>query len=204
MTRNILKQQKLDDKVKVFQQIDKFIDDDSYLLDVGCGSGSFIKHMERTKPINAFGVDINEGHDYVGMFEHVNFDKKFNVITLLETLEHVKQPNKVLQKCRDIMTTNGTLIIEVPHFKYHYLKGKVEKLLGLKVWGLMPHVHYQFFTPETLKRMLNNNGFRVIACGKRDITLNGKRKYSKGYVWLSHLLTKVLGSAFIMVARKEG
>ncbi|MFC1697865.1 class I SAM-dependent methyltransferase, partial [Nanoarchaeota archaeon] len=197
------------------------------LLDVGCGYGPFLDFIKYKLPnVKRCGVDLNEdilirylkkqGHSYYqGKFENVNFKGKFDIVTMLEFLD----PNTVLKKVNLLLNNKGMLVIEVPNFKYHLMKGKIEKsrlyqkIFKYPEYGLMPHVHFNYFTSKSLTKMLNNQGFKVIKIFTREITFNADNEYSKILIYLSRIYNNIalvlsrmniyVGSAFILIAIKK-
>jgi SAM-dependent methyltransferase len=94
------------------------------LLDVGCGDGAYLSDM-RLKGLEVYGVEpdlikvrIAQGKSlkvFPGtLMELDGFINYFHVITLNHVLEHVPNPHETLEKCRELLTRKGTLIIQVP------------------------------------------------------------------------------------------
>ena len=66
------------------------------------------------------GCDIRPGPgvDRIERVEHLSFpDESFGAVLLLETLEHVAQPERALSEVRRVLAPNGLLLISVP-FNY--------------------------------------------------------------------------------------
>ena len=75
--------------------------------------------------------------------------QKFELVTIIHTLEHVREPRELLEECRSRMRPTGLLVVEVPH-RY----GGVPSPL---MW---PHLHC--FTEQTLARLFTETGFTPI------------------------------------------
>jgi 2-polyprenyl-3-methyl-5-hydroxy-6-metoxy-1,4-benzoquinol methylase len=230
-----IQEQRKRQKIRVFLQAISLIDQHlarpcSRILDLGCSYGSFLSTVKTClSDCATYGIDLapeygdllcSQGHHYhCGFFEEVSYDVKFDVITAFEVLEHVKHPGRVLEHAWGSLESDGLIILEVPNFKYHLVKGKVEKTLlfrlisGEDVWGLMPHVHLNFFTPRTLGLFLKDHGFKVVDCLTRE-SAGHMRRYPSVLTALNELWTGTssalsrlrvyVGSAFIMAGRKQG
>jgi ubiquinone/menaquinone biosynthesis C-methylase UbiE len=96
------------------------------LLDVGCGDGFFCSWIQESKVLRRIaGTDISStrveraaervpaGEFRVGQLPELPFrDQEFDVVTLIEVLEHLPEPIKALHELRRI--GNRYVIITVP------------------------------------------------------------------------------------------
>lgn len=142
------------------------------VLDLGCGDGVRTR-LILGDSIEVYGVDkdpqmlefakkrLNEV--YLGDIEDLPEDigkRKFNTILLMESLEHVSNPAKVLSKARELLAANGLLVIVIP----------LETPLFRLIWWIWTrtmgkrwkdaHI-YRFKSPENLFSLLENQ-FRVV------------------------------------------
>ena len=79
---------------------------------------------------------------------HLHYEVRYNGIP--------QDPEKYLKKIYKILQPGGKLIIEVPNFN-----SWTRKLTG-KYWlGLDLDYHLNFFTPRSLARIVNRQGFKV-------------------------------------------
>ena len=101
------------------------IRNNSNLLDVGCGYGSFLLKM-RSCGLNVQGVEFSDsgakearshGLDVsTGTLEQQKYPAgSFDVITLNHVLEHVRYPKKTLIELARILNTGGVIILAVPN-----------------------------------------------------------------------------------------
>ena len=95
------------------------------LLDVGCGNGSFLRAFGARYPMwQIMGLEQNSHYKesiesikgvrglYVGSPESVR--DRFDLITLVHSLEHIANPIHYLKSLRALMNPGGLLLIEVP------------------------------------------------------------------------------------------
>ncbi len=84
-------------------------------LDVGCSRGLLVGLMAQT--CEAYGVDpggAGGANIATCAFEDYDTDARFDLITILNTLEHVSHPIAFLRHARDLLTEDGKLLVCVP------------------------------------------------------------------------------------------
>ena len=87
----------------------------------------------------------------VTTFENKN---KYDLIICSHVLEHVPYPNETLGKIREIMNEETLFYIELPYERVMRSKKPMTK----RHW----HEHINFFSKESVKKMLTKCGFHVI------------------------------------------
>ena len=157
------------------------------LLDVGTGTGQFLKvakpyftHVTGTE-VSQSGLSIaKEKYDLDiahGELEECDLPREsFDTITLFHVLEHVPDPRKTIAVCRDLLKTDGILLVCVPNDVLAWTS-KI-KLLGKRL-GLRPfqkfspkigvprafssrEIHLSHFTATVLRRSLEKAGLEVL------------------------------------------
>ena len=135
-------------------------------LDIGCGMGDFGKYMSR----NGWNVTLQDEYIDKNNFININnFDikitqslkslknKKFNLITLQHSLEHIHEIDKLFCNIGKLIKSDGILVISVPNFNAS------EKYFYEKNWAPYDSPrHLYHFTIETLERLLQIKGYRII------------------------------------------
>jgi 2-polyprenyl-3-methyl-5-hydroxy-6-metoxy-1,4-benzoquinol methylase len=146
------------DKIKKYKKCGK-------ILDLGAAGGSFL-HVARKEGWDVEGIEPNKwlcdwcNKNYgfsikQGTLEDYPFpDNTFDVITLWDVLEHVHDPKSILLECNRILKTDGIIVINYPDYG-----SWLAKILKNK-WPFLLSVHLYYFTPKTIKRMLNKTNFR--------------------------------------------
>jgi len=142
---------------------------DGKLLDIGCSFGNYLIKM-KSFDWDVYGTEINEkavkfANSQLGLenvqnlfFEENNFKKKyFDVVNMNMVLEHVYDPNMTIKKIYDILKNNGELMLSVPDISGFEAQFHKEFAYTLQV---PEHLHH--FTPKTIKKLLENNGFEVV------------------------------------------
>lgn len=137
-------------------------------LDIGAGTGSFVHAMEKSG-WNSIGVEpdpmarkkANELYlaSIYPMEELENFSEaSYTAITLWHVLEHVHDLHKMLSKIHQMQDEDARLFIAVPNhasFDARYYGN---------LWAAydVPR-HLYHFTPATMKKLLDQHGFDIIA-----------------------------------------
>lgn len=139
------------------------------LLDVGCSTGSFLIDMQSIDgwscvgiepsrsavlAARARGLDVHEMNmDRLGA--HVDLGV-FDVITLWDVLEHLRNPVESLRQMRAMLAPGGLVVIGVPNvdsFEY--------SIFGRYWSGLEAPRHLFVFSKHTVAAVLNAAGFDV-------------------------------------------
>lgn len=120
-------------KVKL---ISSYINLNPKLLDIGCGTGEFLKSAF-TKGWEVTGVEPNDKASELALLkldQNKNIftsidelitnipNKKFNVITLWHVLEHVPDYNETIIKIKSLLEPDGILIVAVPNINSYDAK----------------------------------------------------------------------------------
>jgi len=115
-----------------FELIDKGL-----VLDLGCGDGLFLK-MLKNKGIKGIGIEVSEVAIEKARAKELDIkkfdftinklpfpDNFFETVVLLDVLEHLYQPKKVL---KEVHRVSRNLLISVPNF--NSLPARIQMLLG--------------------------------------------------------------------------
>lgn len=136
-------------------------------LDIGCSTGFTLEAIQKLG-WSATGIELNPSATEFGKgrgldinsisIEDYKPEMKFSAVSLFDVLEHLVEPKLMLEKVYDLLTEGGNLFIYVPNWN-----SASREILGVDgahfVW---PSHHLTYYTPETLKNFLEQNGFSVI------------------------------------------
>jgi 2-polyprenyl-3-methyl-5-hydroxy-6-metoxy-1,4-benzoquinol methylase len=179
---------------EMLNRIESAMDSKGALLDVGSYMGLFMqaaadrgwvcKGIEPDRQaweyaVHTLGLDVHCGTTDTASLSAGSFD----VITMLQVLEHLTDPYKELIRLSEILRPGGVLYVEVPNIDCWPVK-----MLGRYHRHFAMH-HFTFFGPYTLKKLLGNCGFEII-----DIS------YPKRYI-SSRLLSMALESWHPLIYR---
>jgi SAM-dependent methyltransferase len=102
----------------------------------------------------------------------------FDLVVMSHVLEHLRNPDVVLQGIRTVLAPDGVVLVALPnilHWRYRMrlFAGRFEYEDG----GIMDNTHLRFYTHASGKRLLENNGFEVLqALGDGNFPLPYLRK----------------------------
>jgi len=139
------------------------------ILEVGAGSGEYMEIMEHTGA-EVYGLEysnlsvhtaVRHGHKMIQGFLNTSEDKiegmPFQAFYIMNFLEHIPVPDVFLQGIYHNLDEDAVGLIEVPN-----LNMILEKMLFSEV--ILDHLMY--FTKNSLKILLEKNGFEVLECNE--------------------------------------
>lgn len=147
------------------------------ILDIGSGSGHFLYAAARNN-WQALGVEFSEtsfkhSKEVLGL-DVINADaenlelrnRSFDVITLWDVLEHMKDPTAILKKAHSLLNSDGLLCLETPNASsvYHIV-------LGRRWASFEEYSHLYFFKLKSLKIILEKIGFKIINIESDNVNL---------------------------------
>lgn len=123
------------------------------VLDLGCGDGALLLHLQRTKQIRGYGLDLGV-HDITKCLQNgvnvieQNLDdgllefetNAFDTVIMAETLQATRRPDKLLA---EMLRIGKTCIVTLPNFGHWRCR---LQLLGsglMPVFGHLPHQWYE-------------------------------------------------------------
>lgn len=130
------------------------------ILEIGCAYGGILKAFEEhgnevlgcdTSPAVKYGVSqglkLHQGD--LGTCNHLG---KFDMIILSHVLEHISNPDSFLKSLKELLSPKAKIFIEVPGIKDEAVD-----------WNRITQIgHLWYFSLDTLKSLMQNNGFTFI------------------------------------------
>lgn len=201
------------------------------LLDIGCGEGSITKILAETLQAEEMhGIDLNpeacrkaNGNGIKSICLSVDQglpypEGYFDLILMLQTIEHLNKPDIVLKEIRRCLSSNGFLLLSTPNcvswtnrilvllgypplgidlsaeFRYKYPLGVTSAISG----------HQRLYTLDTLQQLLAYHGFSVMRSNGCGISWIKTNKVSMIDV-LDKLLSLMpsLASTLVVLARRN-
>ena len=93
---------------------------DSRILDVGCGSGDFLRIMRLAGFGNLVGIDpylakaLNENGIQLMISDILHTEGYYDLILFNHSFEHVPNPQPVIRRVGDLLRENGLCVIQTP------------------------------------------------------------------------------------------
>jgi len=195
--------------------VKKFLNKVSSVLDVGCDIGLTVKSLEENRYYSE-GVEISSvgakiAKEKTGIKVHnmelgsYKSEVEFDGVLLLDVLEHLYNPIKVLKECASHMKIGGYIFIHVPHhggistrFKRFLHKKGLKK--GYKHFGFPAHIYA--FDRRSLKAILTKSGFETVHYESWPSSItNGKVNFFN-YIFV-HIIKKLALSDYIICVAKK-
>lgn len=146
------------------------------LLDVGCGDGHFLA-VARESGWTVEGIEFSPAGARCAasrlgrpvaigdLATSAHLPGPFDVVTLWHVLEHLPEPRPMLQAAWRRLAPGGLIAVAVPNLdnwpmRAAYRVARHRPLPLYKTGGREPHLSH--FRPDTLRRILEVEGFRAI------------------------------------------
>jgi tRNA A58 N-methylase Trm61 len=150
------------------------------LIEVGCSSGALARAFKKKSPNchyigievdpnyaliakrycdETFTLDIENADDF---FWKKNSDRDCWIFG--DTLEHLKDPWRILAKIRTVIPHEGSIVVCIPNAQHWSLQVKLS--VGdfkYQDRGLLDRTHLRWFTRKTMIEMFQSTGYEVIA-----------------------------------------
>lgn len=146
------------------------------VLDVGCGDGTFLAECLRRGVGDIQGIEPSPAaadladpevreQIYIGGHETFSTDKKFELITLFQTIEHIRDPLEFFHSMREVAEPGGYVAVAC-----HDYRSPVNRLLGDKS-PIFDIEHLQVFSKTSIGK----------AMAKADLEFIGAKSYPNTY-----------------------
>ena len=161
---------------KEFKIISELIENNTRVLDVGCGDGILMKHLKDIKNVDARGLEISKNNVQICISKGLsviegNGEKdlqqfptlSFDYVILSQTLQAFYDPEKVIN---DLLKVADKAIVTIPNFGYWKVR------LHLFIKGTMPvtkHLPNEWCNTPNLHMCTIKDFYNF--CKKRNINL---------------------------------
>jgi len=151
---------------RIIKRITKLKPQKGSVLDVGAATGMFVNLLtqsgfeaEGLEP-SKWAVKLAKKKYNINLiqkdFKNFKSNNKYDIITLIDILEHVSNPDNILKNAKKIMKEDGLIVIVTPD-----IGSILPKILKSNWWHYRPP-HINFFTKKSLKYILKKNGFEIL------------------------------------------
>ena len=121
---------------------------------------------------------------YIGDIEEKKTKKKYDIIFLLHTLEHILNPLKAIKNIESLLKKNGRVFIEIPNFDYFIRKRPHYAVFHqhLNMYNIKNFKNLLSFTELSIEKIFTNNSVIFCSLKKKDkknkvLKLNLKKKF---------------------------
>lgn len=146
------------------------------VLDIGCGSGIWLDRFESTYQTEGFGIDVSRQSlssaqaSALGASKFVVADarnlpfknRSFTLSVSLDVLEHIEEPERVVDEMIRVAIGNGKILIYAVSkknmFTYQWFEQKILSIFGIDLHGMACHDPELLIDPEIIATRLKGNG----------------------------------------------
>ncbi len=158
------------------------------ILDVGCSFGGFLnaaknlgweaKGVEAVYDIGRYGKELYNLDIFLGTLEEARLaPASFDVIKLNNIIEHIHFPSEFLADVSKLLRKGGLLSISTPNYDSYSVS-----ICG-KEWRYFDGKHHiVFFTPTTLRKILDKNDFTPVLLSTKGFHIGAKNEVSRSTV----------------------
>lgn len=162
-------------KCDSYDVISSLVKDNSTVLEIGCGTGSLLEFLAKSRNCEVDGIEPNEDRADLAKMKGLSVinsylsattclpRKSYDYIIFADVLEHLDDPSDLLRNSRKFLRDGGSYIISVPNMIHWSVRIRI--LLGRLEYnqcGLLDATHLRWFSKATISTYLKRLGFKVI------------------------------------------
>jgi methionine biosynthesis protein MetW len=168
-----------------FVAIAKWIKPDAKVLDLGCGDGSLLRHLQEARGVTGYGMEIDDANVLACVKSGVNVlqydlesglsgfeDGSFDYVILSQTLQAIRHTERIVN---EMLRVGREGIVTFPNFGYwrprlQVFAGNmpVSKALPYE-WYDTPNIH--LFTIDDFENFCAGHGIRIL---ERNVMVDGR------------------------------
>ena len=140
------------------------------VLDVGTGYGFLPWLLKKYGVLNIEGYEISiQESEYASRVNKINIikdsdleetGKLYDLVTSFEVIEHINDVSNFINKLNKKIQNGGHLLVMTDNFF-----SKIVNSWGINFPKWIPHSHVTHFGPNSLIKLLESNGFKIIKFG---------------------------------------
>ena len=161
---------------RTMEAIARLVPEGARVLDLGCGDGAMLAHLQSTRGCTGYGIEIDDANVLACVRRGVNViqlnldqglamfgDQSFDVVLQIDTLQHLRNAETVL---RETARVGRTGIVAFPNFAHW--PNRLSVLLGrMPVTRRLPYEWYdtpniRVGTHADLEVLAQRNGLTVL------------------------------------------
>jgi 2-polyprenyl-3-methyl-5-hydroxy-6-metoxy-1,4-benzoquinol methylase len=155
----------------LFRAIAATLPQGASVIDVGCGRGDFLRYLRTLRrDLDLTGVDVApnmpaEGiHFYQADFLTVNLGRQFDAVVSLAVIEHIADIQTFVERLKHLVKPSGIVtVMTLNESSLLFGLARVGRRMGVALAfnRLYSGHHLHHFTRRSLRRLLQERGFRI-------------------------------------------
>ena len=157
--------------------IASWIEPDSKVLDLGCGTGDLLYFLKNHKNVNTSGIDFEEANIAKCISRGLSViqgdineevldyaDHTFDYVILSQTLQQVYEPEKLL---KDLLRIGNKVVVSFPNFSHWACRFQILIHGRTPTTNQLPYTWYnspniRVITLKDFRSFVKNTGFKII------------------------------------------
>lgn len=160
-----------------------FIEPGSLVLDVGCACGDFGEFLHKIKNVQVHGFEYDKKSieqavskkvyksisqvdlNFFDASDYSDLHGAFDVVALIDVLEHTVNPECVLEKLKLFLKPGGVFVVSLPNASFGEVKSKVLRdNFEYTEMGILDKTHLRFYTFNTMANLFSSVSLRISRC----------------------------------------
>lgn len=161
---------------RTLERIERHCSQPGRLLDIGCGPGILLVEATQ-RGWDAVGIEPSrwgaETAEREGLYVHRGFledvelaPESFDAVVASDVIEHVSDPVRFMERIYELLVHGGVVFLATPN-----VDSLVAKMLRRWWWSVLPG-HLLYFSPITLRRLIETVGLQVAELGTHPKTFS--------------------------------
>lgn len=147
-------------------------------LEIGAAYGETLFYLKKNEVIvEAIGVDIFEDKKNKERYKQIDkyifenientnltqYSNYFDLIILADVLEHLIEPNKVLEKVYNYSTQDVSILVSIPNIRHYsaFYKIFVKGDFKYEESGIFDYTHFRFYCKKNMIQLFETNNFKI-------------------------------------------
>lgn len=167
-----------EDPNSIAQKIMNRVFEGAEVLEFGCAEGRMTKYLHDEKKCSVSIVEIDQdsfskAKEFAidGLCSDIENDewkeyysgRLFDFIIFADVLEHLRNPEKVLESIKDYLKESGEVLISIPNIAFNDIIAKLYiNRFDYTSTGLLDDTHVHFWGIENIKEIAMKNGYSIL------------------------------------------
>ena len=159
------------------RKLEKYQTQKGCFLEIGCGNGFLLEEALSQGYKTVLGVEPSKSaveqappalknFIYNDMMRPGLLSQKVDAIGMFQLFDHIPNPNEFLATCSEVLNPGGLILC----FN-HNIRAVSARVLGEKS-PIIDIEHTYLYSPNTIRKLFENNGFRVLEVGSARNVVN--------------------------------